>query len=193
MLTPEKLREIEEAGGGIELPNGEWHKRPSDLDELALFLADPAPPRPDGAELQPPSTVTLARMFHRSPAADADALAVTGLRLEAGGGYSRPARPGWERDEGAHPAELREIGKPEQQGDEAVLPPAAVGLIDGRGLDPHRFVHAKEGKDAPEDTVMVLGQVAAPEDEDLTAVEVPGRGSATGGCTGHAAGTCRSA
>ena len=39
MLTPEKLREIEEAGGGVELPNGEWHKRPSDLDELALFLA----------------------------------------------------------------------------------------------------------------------------------------------------------
>ena len=39
MLTPEKLREIEEAGGGIELPNGEWHKRPGDLDELALFLA----------------------------------------------------------------------------------------------------------------------------------------------------------
>ena len=39
MLTPEKLEEIEEAGGGIELPNGEWHKRPSDLEELAVFLA----------------------------------------------------------------------------------------------------------------------------------------------------------
>ena len=39
MLTPEKFEEIEEAGGGIELPNGEWHKRPSDLDELAVFLA----------------------------------------------------------------------------------------------------------------------------------------------------------
>ena len=39
MLTPEKLREIEEAGGGIELPNGEWHKCPSDLVGLALFLA----------------------------------------------------------------------------------------------------------------------------------------------------------
>lgn len=39
MLTPEKLEEIEEAGGGIELPNGEWHKCPSDLAGLALFLA----------------------------------------------------------------------------------------------------------------------------------------------------------
>ena len=39
MLTPEKLQEIEEAGGGIELPNGQWHKHPNDLAELALFLA----------------------------------------------------------------------------------------------------------------------------------------------------------
>ena len=38
MLTPEKLREIEDRQA-IELPNGEWHKTPSDLAELALFLA----------------------------------------------------------------------------------------------------------------------------------------------------------
>ena len=38
MLTPEKLREIEEREA-IELPNGEWHKVPADLGELALFLA----------------------------------------------------------------------------------------------------------------------------------------------------------
>ena len=38
MLTPEKLREIEDRQA-IELPNGEWHKIPSDLGELALFLA----------------------------------------------------------------------------------------------------------------------------------------------------------
>ena len=38
MVTPEKLREIDE-GGSIELPNGEWHKVPADLAELALFLA----------------------------------------------------------------------------------------------------------------------------------------------------------
>ena len=38
MLTPEKLREIEEMEA-IELPNGEWHKAPADLAELALFLA----------------------------------------------------------------------------------------------------------------------------------------------------------
>ena len=38
MLTPEKLVEIEE-GGPIERPNGEWHKVPADLGELALFLA----------------------------------------------------------------------------------------------------------------------------------------------------------
>ena len=38
MLTPEKLEEIE-AVQAIELPNGEWHKLPGDLGELALFLA----------------------------------------------------------------------------------------------------------------------------------------------------------
>ena len=38
MLTPEKLREIEDRKA-IELPNGEWHKVPVDLGELALFLA----------------------------------------------------------------------------------------------------------------------------------------------------------
>ena len=38
MLTPEKAREIEDAEG-IELANGEWHKRPDDLAELAMFLA----------------------------------------------------------------------------------------------------------------------------------------------------------
>ena len=38
MLTHEKLREIEDRRG-IELPNGEWHKTPADLGELALFLA----------------------------------------------------------------------------------------------------------------------------------------------------------
>ena len=38
MLTPEKLTEIEEREA-IELPNGEWHKVPADLGELALFLA----------------------------------------------------------------------------------------------------------------------------------------------------------
>ena len=38
MLTPEKLRESD-GRTAIKLPNGEWHKRPSDLGELALFLA----------------------------------------------------------------------------------------------------------------------------------------------------------
>ena len=38
MLTPEKLREVEEREA-IELPGGEWHKVPADLAELALFLA----------------------------------------------------------------------------------------------------------------------------------------------------------
>ena len=38
MLTPEKLRESDRCTA-IELPNGEWHKRPGDLGELALFLA----------------------------------------------------------------------------------------------------------------------------------------------------------
>ena len=38
MLTPEKLEEIEDRQA-IELPNGEWHKVPADLGELALFLA----------------------------------------------------------------------------------------------------------------------------------------------------------
>ena len=38
MLTPEKLREIEDRQA-IELPNGEWQKVPADLTELALFLA----------------------------------------------------------------------------------------------------------------------------------------------------------
>lgn len=38
MLTPEKLREIDDRDG-IELPHGEWHKVPADLAELALFLA----------------------------------------------------------------------------------------------------------------------------------------------------------
>ena len=38
MLTPEKLMEIEDRKA-IELPNGEWHKVPADLGELALFLA----------------------------------------------------------------------------------------------------------------------------------------------------------
>lgn len=38
MLTPEKLQEIEERQA-IELPNGEWHKTPADLADLALFLA----------------------------------------------------------------------------------------------------------------------------------------------------------
>ena len=38
MLTPEKLAEIEDRQA-IELPNGEWHKVPADLGELALFLA----------------------------------------------------------------------------------------------------------------------------------------------------------
>ena len=38
LLTPEKLREGED-WQGIELPNGEWHKTPADLAELALFLA----------------------------------------------------------------------------------------------------------------------------------------------------------
>lgn len=38
MLTPEKLREIQDRDG-IELPRGEWHKVPADLAELALFLA----------------------------------------------------------------------------------------------------------------------------------------------------------
>ena len=38
MLTPEKLRETEDRKA-IELPNGEWHKVPADLGELALFLA----------------------------------------------------------------------------------------------------------------------------------------------------------
>lgn len=38
MLTPEKLEEIEDRMA-IELCNGEWHKVPADLGELALFLA----------------------------------------------------------------------------------------------------------------------------------------------------------
>ena len=38
MLTKEKLREAD-GRTAIELPNGEWHKRPSDLGQLALFLA----------------------------------------------------------------------------------------------------------------------------------------------------------
>ena len=38
MLTPERLREIEDKGP-VERPNGEWHKLPADLGELALFLA----------------------------------------------------------------------------------------------------------------------------------------------------------
>ena len=38
MLTPGKLQEIEDRRG-IELRNGEWHKVPADLEELALFLA----------------------------------------------------------------------------------------------------------------------------------------------------------
>ena len=38
MLTPEKVQEIE-AAEATELPNGEWHKMPSDLAGLALFLA----------------------------------------------------------------------------------------------------------------------------------------------------------
>ena len=38
MLTPEKRQEIEERQG-IELPNGQWHKAPADLEGLALFLA----------------------------------------------------------------------------------------------------------------------------------------------------------
>ena len=38
MLTPDKLQEIEDKQA-LELPNGEWHKLPSDLAELALFLA----------------------------------------------------------------------------------------------------------------------------------------------------------
>jgi len=38
MLTPEKLQEIDDRQA-IELPNGEWPKLPSDLGELALFLA----------------------------------------------------------------------------------------------------------------------------------------------------------
>ena len=38
MLTPEKLRDMEDREA-IELPNGEWHKTPADLAELALFLA----------------------------------------------------------------------------------------------------------------------------------------------------------
>ncbi len=38
MLTPERRREIDE-GGTAELSNGEWHKAPADLAELALFLA----------------------------------------------------------------------------------------------------------------------------------------------------------
>lgn len=38
MLTPERMQEIDE-GGAVELPNGEWHKVPADLAELALFLA----------------------------------------------------------------------------------------------------------------------------------------------------------
>ena len=38
MLTPEKLQEIDNEGA-LELPNGEWHKTPGDLAELALFLA----------------------------------------------------------------------------------------------------------------------------------------------------------
>ena len=37
-LTPEKLREIDERGA-LELPSGEWQKRPSDLDGIALYLA----------------------------------------------------------------------------------------------------------------------------------------------------------
>ena len=38
MLTSERLRDIDDRGA-IELSNGEWHKVPSDLAELALFLA----------------------------------------------------------------------------------------------------------------------------------------------------------
>ena len=38
MLTPERLRDIDDRGA-IELSSGEWHKVPSDLAELSLFLA----------------------------------------------------------------------------------------------------------------------------------------------------------
>ena len=47
MLTPEKLREIEERQA-IELPNGEWRKAPADLEDLALFLATQPPLGPSG-------------------------------------------------------------------------------------------------------------------------------------------------
>ena len=38
MLTPERLRDIDDRGA-VELSNGEWHKAPADLAQVALFLA----------------------------------------------------------------------------------------------------------------------------------------------------------
>lgn len=48
MLRAEKLAEIAAQGGAIELPNGEWHKMPSDVVGLALFLATQPPLGPTG-------------------------------------------------------------------------------------------------------------------------------------------------